>query len=75
MLDNIAKGKLNRFFKDNTLVKNKLLLKIVKMKKTVADYVKTLVMSRLQPLNVLLWIIYSNLNKTKSLSLPEKAFF
>lgn len=39
MLDNIAKGKLNRFFKDNTLV-NQTFIKDNKM--SVADYVKTL---------------------------------
>ena len=39
MLDNIAKGKLKRFFKDNTLV-NQTFIKDNKM--SVADYVKTL---------------------------------
>ncbi|WP_031426329.1 translation elongation factor Ts [Flavimarina sp. Hel_I_48] len=39
MLDNIAKGKLNRFFKDNTLV-NQTYIKDNKM--SVAEYVKTL---------------------------------
>ena len=39
MLDNIAKGKLNRFFKDNTLV-NQTFIKDNKM--SVAEYVKTL---------------------------------
>ncbi|WP_086477673.1 MULTISPECIES: translation elongation factor Ts [Arenibacter] len=38
MLDNIAKGKLNRFFKDNTLV-NQAFIK--DSKQTVAEYVKT----------------------------------
>lgn len=38
MLDNIAKGKLNRFFKDNTLVKQDF---IKDNKTSVADYVKT----------------------------------
>ncbi|MGI9546796.1 MAG: translation elongation factor Ts [Flavobacteriaceae bacterium] len=38
MLDNIAKGKLNRFFKDNTLV-NQAFIK--DSKQTVAQYVKT----------------------------------
>tara|TARA_R110002020_G_scaffold363858_4_gene576184 strand:- start:938 stop:1762 length:825 start_codon:yes stop_codon:yes gene_type:complete len=37
MLDNIAKGKLNRFFKDNTLV-NQAFIK--ENKQTVAEYVK-----------------------------------
>lgn len=39
MLDNIAKGKLKRFFKDNTLV-NQAFIKDNKM--SVAEYVKTL---------------------------------
>ena len=39
MLDNIAKGKLKRFFKDNTLV-NQIFIK--DSKQTVAQYVKTL---------------------------------
>lgn len=39
MLDNIAKGKLNRFFKDNTLV-NQTFIKDNKM--SVSDYVKTM---------------------------------
>lgn len=39
MLDKIAKGKLNRFFKDNTLV-NQTFIK--DNKQSVADYVKTL---------------------------------
>ncbi|MCA0131008.1 translation elongation factor Ts [Winogradskyella alexanderae] len=39
MLDNIAKGKLNRFFKDNTLV-NQAFIKDSKV--SVADYVKTI---------------------------------
>ena len=39
MLDNIAKGKLKRFFKDNTLV-NQAFIKDSKM--SVADYVKSL---------------------------------
>ena len=39
MLDNIAKGKLKRFFKDNTLV-NQTFIKDNKM--SVSDYVKTL---------------------------------
>ncbi len=39
MLDNIAKGKLKRFFKDNTLV-NQAFIK--DNKKSVADYVKTI---------------------------------
>jgi len=39
MLDNIAKGKINRFFKDNTLV-NQAFIK--DNKKTVAEHVKTL---------------------------------
>jgi elongation factor Ts len=39
MLDNIAKGKLNRFFKDNTLV-NQAFIKDSKI--SVADYVKTI---------------------------------
>lgn len=39
MLDNIAKGKLKRFFKDNTLV-NQAFIKDSKV--TVADYVKTI---------------------------------
>ncbi len=39
MLDNIAKGKLNRFFKDNTLI-NQDYIKDNKM--SVTDYVKTL---------------------------------
>ena len=39
MLDNIAKGKLKRFFKDNTLV-NQAFIKDSKI--SVADYVKTL---------------------------------
>ncbi len=39
MLDNIAKGKLNRFFKDNTLV-NQTFIKDNKL--SVSDYVKTL---------------------------------
>ncbi len=39
MLDNIAKGKLKRFFKDNTLVNQDF---IKDSKKSVADYVKTL---------------------------------
>lgn len=39
MLDNIAKGKLNRFFKDNTLV-NQSFIKDNKL--SVADYVKVL---------------------------------
>lgn len=38
MLDNIAKGKLNRFFKDNTLV-NQVFIK--DSKQTVAQYVKS----------------------------------
>lgn len=38
MLDKIAKGKLNRFFKDNTLV-NQMFIK--DNKQTVADYVKS----------------------------------
>jgi len=38
MLDNIAKGKIKRFFKDNTLV-NQAFIK--DSKKTVAEYVKT----------------------------------
>ena len=38
MLDNIAKGKINRFFKDNTLV-NQDFIKDSKM--SVAEYVKT----------------------------------
>lgn len=38
MLDNIAKGKLNRFFKDNTLV-NQAFIK--DSKQSVAQYVKT----------------------------------
>ena len=38
MLDNIAKGKLNRFFKDNTLV-NQAFIK--DSKQTVAQYVKS----------------------------------
>lgn len=38
MLENIAKGKLNRFFKDNTLVKQDF---IKDSKVSVADYVKT----------------------------------
>ena len=38
MLDNIAKGKIKRFFKDNTLV-NQVFIK--DSKKSVADYVKT----------------------------------
>ena len=38
MLDNIAKGKIKRFFKDNTLV-NQAFIKDSKM--SVADYVKT----------------------------------
>lgn len=38
MLDNIAKGKLNRFFKDNTLVNQDF---IKDNKTSVADYVKT----------------------------------
>lgn len=38
MLDNIAKGKLNRFFKDNTLV-NQAFIK--DSKQSVADYVKS----------------------------------
>ena len=39
MLDNIAKGKIKRYFKDNTLI-NQLFIK--DNKKTVSDYVKTL---------------------------------
>lgn len=39
MLDNIAKGKLKRFFKDNTLV-NQVFIKDAKI--SVADYVKSL---------------------------------
>ena len=39
MLDNIAKGKLKRFFKDNTLV-NQAFIKDSKV--SVADYVKTI---------------------------------
>ena len=39
MLDNIAKGKLKRFFKDNTLV-NQAFIKDGKI--SVADYVKSL---------------------------------
>lgn len=39
MLDNIAKGKLNRFFKDNTLVNQDF---IKDNKQSVAQYVKTL---------------------------------
>ena len=39
MLDNIAKGKLNRFFKDNTLVNQDF---IKDSKQNVAQYVKTL---------------------------------
>lgn len=39
MLDNIAKGKLNRFFKDNTLVNQDF---IKDSKQSVAQYVKTL---------------------------------
>lgn len=39
MLDNIAKGKLNRFFKDNTLV-NQAFIK--DNKQTIAQYVKTI---------------------------------
>ena len=39
MLDNIAKGKLNRFFKDNTLV-NQSFIKDSKL--SVAEYVKTI---------------------------------
>ncbi len=39
MLDNIAKGKIKRFFKDNTLVNQDF---IKDNKKSVADYVKTL---------------------------------
>lgn len=39
MLDNIAKGKLKRFFKDNTLV-NQAFIKDAKV--SVADYVKTI---------------------------------
>ena len=39
MLDNIAKGKIKRFFKDNTLV-NQAFIK--DNKKSVADYVKTI---------------------------------
>ena len=38
MLDNIAKGKLKRFFKDNTLV-NQAYIK--EAKQSVADYVKS----------------------------------
>ena len=38
MLDNIAKGKLNRFFKDNTLVNQDF---IKDSKQSVADYVKS----------------------------------
>ncbi|HNQ26827.1 MAG TPA: translation elongation factor Ts [Aquaticitalea sp.] len=38
MLDNIAKGKLNRFFKDNTLVNQDF---IKDSKQSVAEYVKT----------------------------------
>ena len=38
MLDNIAKGKLNRFFKDNTLV-NQAFIK--DSKQSVSDYVKS----------------------------------
>ena len=38
MLDNIAKGKLNRFFKDNTLV-NQAFIK--DSKQSVAEYVKS----------------------------------
>ena len=38
MLDNIAKGKLKRFFKDNTLV-NQAFIKDSKL--SVADYLKT----------------------------------
>ena len=39
MLDNIAKGKIKRFFKDNTLV-NQAFIK--DNKQSVADYVKTI---------------------------------
>ena len=39
MLDNIAKGKIKRFFKDNTLV-NQAFIKDSKV--SVADYVKSL---------------------------------
>ena len=39
MLDNIAKGKLKRFFKDNTLV-NQAFIKDSKV--SVADYVKSI---------------------------------
>ncbi len=39
MLDNIAKGKLNRFFKDNTLI-NQAFIK--DNKQTIAQYVKTI---------------------------------
>jgi len=39
MLDNIAKGKLNRFFKDNTLVNQDF---IKDSKVSVANYVKTI---------------------------------
>lgn len=39
MLDNIAKGKLNRFFKDNTLVNQEF---IKNNKQSVAQYVKTI---------------------------------
>jgi elongation factor Ts len=38
MLDNIAKGKIKRFFKDNTLV-NQAFIK--DSKQSVADYVKS----------------------------------
>ena len=39
MLENIAKGKIKRFFKDNTLV-NQAFIK--DNKQSVADYVKTI---------------------------------
>ena len=39
MLENIAKGKIKRFFKDNTLV-NQVFIK--DSKQSVADYVKTI---------------------------------
>jgi len=39
MLDNIAKGKIKRFFKDNTLVNQSF---IKDSKQSVAEYVKTI---------------------------------
>ncbi len=39
MLDNIAKGKIKRFFKDNTLVNQSF---IKDNKQSVAEYVKTI---------------------------------